>query len=131
MYLFRLDNDQNVLDFALIDFQILMINSVAIDVQYLLSSTANMPELVKNKQKWLELYHDALIKSLTKFGYNESIYSFQDFLEDMKSASFHFLISGFIHTQVRLLVSFYYCKNSLISNHLNRFFLSETAWTMS
>jgi len=101
----KLDDDQNLLDFCFIDFQIVMLNSVAIDVQYFLAASANMDDKAKYFDKWMSLYHNSLTKSLVDLGYQETLYPFEDFLKDIKSAGYHALAFGLMHCNMHIIGS--------------------------
>ena len=105
-----------MLDCSVIDYQVLMLNSVAVDVQYFFATSANINELAKHKEKWLQLYHSSLTKELLKYGYSESTYPFEDFMLDFYHSSYHFFTLGIYASQVRCCQ-----KNTVIfdanSNH--------------
>jgi len=101
----KLDEDQNLIDYNFIDFQIVMLNSVAVDVQYFLAASANMDEKAKLFPEWLSLYHGTLIKTLVNFGYQETLYSFDDFMEDIKAANYHALTMGLMHANMHIIGS--------------------------
>merc|ERR1719376_43536 len=101
----KLDDDQNLLDFCMIDFQVVMLNAVAIDVQYFLAASANMDDKAKFFDKWLSLYHSSLTKSLVDLGYQETLYPYDDFMKDIKSAGYHALAMGLMHCNMHIIGS--------------------------
>jgi len=101
----KLSDSQELLDYKMIDFQIVMLNSVAVDVQYFLAASANMDDKAKHLGKWLLLYHEALIKSLVQFGYQETLYPFADFMADFKNANYHALTMGLMHCNLHIVGS--------------------------
>jgi len=101
----KLDNEQNLIDFNFIDFQIVMLNSVAVDVQYFLAASANMDDKSKFMDMWLSLYHGTLQRSLVEFGYKKTLYPLADFMEDIRAANYHALMLGLMHCNLHIIGS--------------------------
>jgi len=99
----KYNEKEELVDCKLIDFQIMMINSVVVDIQYFLAASANMEAKQTMLKKWLALYHQKLTACLVTYGYKEDLYPFYVFLEDFKKGYYHAFIMGLFHCQLHVI----------------------------
>lgn len=95
----RFNEKGDVVDNMAIDWQLLMVSTPAIDVQYFINSSANIKSIMTKFNDWIKMYHDALTMELELFGL-KAIYSFEEFMKDIEHSHYHAFLMSFIHLMV-------------------------------
>lgn len=83
--LFKYSDNNKVQDVRFIDFQSLRWNNPVMDILNLFFSSSIQENVrFKDGDKLLEIYYNSLVKYLRQFGHNNVIFTFTDFLTDLK-----------------------------------------------
>ena len=85
----RYDPAGDIIDVALVDYQLVAVGTPLSDLNYFLGASANPADLRVHLDSWLRLYHTVLVKSLTAFGYSDSIYTYAQLKQDIQRARYH------------------------------------------
>lgn len=97
---YRFDENEDVTDNIILDWQLLTLSSPTTDVQFFIGTSANVDSMLTKFDDWIQMYFNELSKELAAFGYEE-LYTFDSFMEDVEHAHYH----GFFHSLFRLQVS--------------------------
>ena len=98
--LFKFQNDQAI-EIAMVDFQIVRITSPVVDLAYLLMTGTRPVLRQKHEQEWLRIYFDQFSKDLISLGYEPiKLYSFDQLLKDFEHMRDFGLSYGLMHVKV-------------------------------
>ena len=101
---FRKDSEHHLKDLMFIDMQLARLGSPASDIVYFLTSSTSVDNRKHMLEKWLKLYHNALVSELATYGYKRDIYEYDEFLKDIDCHWPFALEVGVFHAQVRIPV---------------------------
>ena len=92
---------REIVNTALVDYQLVAVGTPLSDLNYFLGCSANPADLRVHLDSWLRLYHTVLIKSLFAFGYPESIYTYNQRKKDIQRARYHCMLMNLWQATVR------------------------------